>query len=175
MSSLPDPLEGKVDPSQADFSQMLNAVITLGGRVTDLSRALNTVGNLQIAAVAETETIKKAVDAVEKDHEEKWIQEQKDLIKLRRRIKRQTYIVGAIFFLLSLLALGITTKLITNQQTDITQQQTETCKARQTNSVKAVQAYNSLLKSPTIDSDPTLRGFIQAARDAAVRGVQIKC
>lgn len=181
----------KKPTSQVEVDELKGAVVSLAGRVTSLSEALTTVNDLQRRqAVTEHETslIKaKAVEAAKtaqiveenliprSEHEERWRNEQQELIDLRLHIKRQTYIVGLIFFFLSLVALGIASGLMLHQQGEDRKQQKAACEIRLDNSKKGVVAYGNLLKSPTIQNDPTFKAFIQTVYDASVRGSKVVC
>jgi hypothetical protein len=111
--------EAGLNPESVE--SLRKGVVALADRVNSLSTALATVNKIQ-AQVAHTERKAKEnaerTSAIEEDmiprseHEERWKKEQAELIRTRLSIRRQTYLVGTAFFLLSILALGIVSVLI---------------------------------------------------------------
>jgi hypothetical protein len=182
----------KVVVKVSEVDELRNAVVGLAGRVNSLSEALTTVNDIQIRQIAterETTAIKKTateaaktVRAVEEivvprdEHEKRWRAEQEDLIRLRKQIRRKTYIVGTIYFILSLALLSLATGLILwnqSQQHKITQ---TACETRKNASRDAAVAYKRILDhSPTLQKDSDLRALITAAYGSAVRGAKVTC
>lgn len=115
------PASSPIVQNSQDLAELKAGVLALAERVNDLSTALTAVNNIQ-ARVVETELrtseVEQKTGQIEADliprseHEERWKKEQQELIRTRLSIRRQTYIVGTAFFLLAMLALGVTTGLI---------------------------------------------------------------
>jgi len=161
-TGVPEEVE-KVSVPVSEIQALQGNVLILGLRISELSKSLNAVNQVQLAQIPREE------------HEERWREEQQALIKLRLQIKRRTYIVGATFFIASLLALGGTTWLVADQQQAANARLKQSCVDRVAISVKSVKAYDGLLTSPTIEHDGALSAFITTARDAAQRGTEVKC
>lgn len=169
----------------SEVDELRNAVIGLAGRVNSLSEALTTVNDIQIRQIAterKADAAAETVRAVEEvivpreEHERRWREEQEDLIRLRKQIRRKTYISGAAFFILSMIALGVACGLMLynqHQQHEVTQ---AACETRLNTSKQAAVAYKQILDhSSTLQQDGDLRALISAAYDSALRGSTIKC
>lgn len=174
-----------------DVEELRGAVVTLAGRVTSLSEALTAVNEIQRrqteterkTAAIEKEAVraKEATDQLSsvviprEEHEERWRQEQEQLIRTRKSIRLQTYIIGTLFCLLNLVALGVSIFIVHGQQSKMADQRRDECRSRLDNSRKGLAAYEQLLTSPTVQHDEALRAFISASRDSALRATKIHC
>lgn len=102
-------------------ADLREGVIALADRVNSLSTALTTVNEIQRVVMANERKAKenaKKTQQIESDlipraeHEKRWKKEQEQLIQTRLSIRRQTYVVGAVFFLLAMTALAIVAVLL---------------------------------------------------------------
>lgn len=115
------PAKKTVAQPPPDLTELREAVVSLAGRVNDLSVALTTVNEIQRQVLLNEKRSKeqeKKTTQIEEnliprsEHEKRWKKEQQELIETRLSIRKQTYIVGTVFFLVSMLALGIVTTLL---------------------------------------------------------------
>lgn len=182
--------EGEVDDPTAaevqaqDVADLRAAVLSLAGHVSSLSDALTAVNdiqrrtaNLEVAARS-TENATAAIEQVlipRDEHEARWKKEQQGLIALRLRIRKQTYLVGAVFFVASMVALGISVTTIHHQQDAENAKRKAECVTRVNSSKQAVTSYDQVLQSHTVNGDGTLKKLITAARDSAARVSLVKC
>lgn len=111
------PAKKTVAQPPPDLTELREAVVSLAGRVNDLSVALTTVNEIQRQVLLNEKRSKeqeKKTTQIEEnliprsEHEKRWKQEQREIIKTRQSVRRQTIA----FFLLSMLALGIVTTLL---------------------------------------------------------------